>query len=66
VDDQLAHKIRNGYQPQWEALRGRFPLQEVLEGQIKLVEGGALVAIMKVQQQMGHDSAGVEILRVFH
>lgn len=66
VDDQLAHKIRNGYQPQWEALRGRFPLKEIYEGTIKLVEGGTLVAIMKVPQKTGHDGEGAEILRVFH
>ena len=66
VDDQLAHKIRNGFQPQWETFRGRFPFQKGFEGQIKLVEGVALVAIMKVPKQMGQDSADVEILRVFN
>jgi tRNA pseudouridine55 synthase len=66
VDDKLAHKIRNGFQPQWEALRDRLAFEEVLEGQIKLVEGGALVAIMKVPQKMDLDRAGLEILRVFH
>jgi tRNA pseudouridine55 synthase len=66
VDDQLAQKIRNGYQPRWEALRGGSSLPEVYEGEVKLVKGGTLVAIMKVPQQMGRDGVDVEILRVFH
>ena len=66
VDDQLARKIRNGYQPQWEVLRKESPLPDVYEGEIKLVKEGALVAIMKVPQQTDHDGAGAEILRVFH
>ena len=66
VDDQLAHKIRNGYQPPWEVLRSGSPLPAVYEGEIKLVKEGTLVAIMKVPQQTDHDRVGAEILRVFH
>ena len=66
VDDQLARKIRNGYQPQWEVLRKGSHLHRAYEGEIKLVKEEALVAIMKVPEGTDSDGAGPEIVRVFH
>lgn len=66
VDDQLARKIRNGYQPQWDALKGGFILPSVHEGEIKLVKDRTLVAIMKVPRQKDHAGMCLEILRVFY
>ena len=66
VDEILAQKIRNGYRPQWEALKGKAPLKGIHENEIKLVEDRTLVAIMKVPKRTEHDGEGLEILRVFH
>ena len=66
VDEELAKKIRNGYQPQWEVLMGSAPLPAVFENEVKLVNDRTLVAIMKVPRQKEHDGVGLEILRVFH
>lgn len=66
VDEELAKKIRNGYQPQWEVLKGSAHLLAVIENEVKLVEDRTLVAIMKVPKQKEHEEVGLEILRVFH
>jgi tRNA pseudouridine55 synthase len=66
VDEELAKKIRNGYQPQWEALKESARWPTVLENEIKLMEDRTLVAIMKVPRQTEHGGEGLEILRVFH
>ena len=66
VDETMAKKIRNGYQPQWEALKERASLSAVHEGQLKLVEDRTLVAIMKVPEQIKHGGVDLEILRVFN
>ena len=66
VDEELARKIRNGYQPPWDALMGKSPMPAVYEDQLKLVKDGTLVAIMKVPRQTEYDGVGLEILRVFH
>jgi tRNA pseudouridine55 synthase len=66
VNEELARKIRNGYQPPWGALMGKAPMPAIHEDQLKLVKDGTLVAIMKVPRQIEHDGVGLEILRVFH
>ena len=65
VDGVLAQKIRNGYQPQWDVLKGKAHWTTIHENEIKLVEDKTLVAIMKVPKQTGFDGEGLEILRVF-
>lgn len=63
VDDRMAKKIRNGYQPVWEeGVAG----SDFYEGYMKLLNMRELVAIIKVRHLSGDDKKGLKIMRVFN
>ncbi|MBW1861416.1 MAG: tRNA pseudouridine(55) synthase TruB [Deltaproteobacteria bacterium] len=66
VDDRMAHKIRTGYQPEWEEVATRSDMPDYYKGYMKLVEGIELVAIMKVCHLLGDNKARLKITRVFN
>jgi tRNA pseudouridine55 synthase len=47
VDDRMAQRIRNGHQPGWEEMGVITDSPRPIEGYLKLVAGGDLVAIAK-------------------
>lgn len=64
VDDLMARKIRNGYQPLWKDLmRSDFP--DFFEGYLKLTERREFVAIGKVEFSQGKRKTSFKIVRVF-
>ena len=65
VDNGMAKKIRNGYQPEWEEVVTRADLP-VFEGHMKLVNEMELVAITKAHQLPDHNKRRLKILRVFN
>ena len=65
VDDLMARKIRNGYQPQRKDMRRRdFP--HFSEGYLKLTKGEDLVAIGKVGHSQKDQKTWFKIVRVFN
>ena len=65
VDDLMARKIRNGYQPQWKDVRRRdFPHSS--EGYLKLTKGEDLVAIGKVGHSQEDQKTWFKVMRVFN
>ncbi|MEE9611657.1 MAG: tRNA pseudouridine(55) synthase TruB [Desulfatiglandales bacterium] len=65
VNDQMAKKIRNGHQPNWEELFKQSNLGDFHDDYMKLAKGTELVAIMKVGRLSGDDRRRLEIMRVF-
>ena len=66
VDEQIAQRIRNGYQPQWEEVFGGGYLPDFFEGYMKFVMRAELVAIAKGHYSMGEDRELLRIVRVFN
>lgn len=65
VEDGLAKKVRQGYQPQCGDLPG-LRKQKSFEGQyIKLMNGGALLAVLEVKKDGEGGYGRLEIKRVF-
>ena len=64
VDDLMARKIRNGYQPLWkEVMRSHLP--DFFEGYLKLTEKQEFVAIGKAAFSQGLGKTSFKIVRVF-
>jgi len=64
VDDLMARKIRNGYQPLWkDVMRSDFP--DFFEGYLKLTERQEFVAIGKAEFSQGKRKTSFKIVRVF-
>jgi tRNA pseudouridine55 synthase len=64
VDDLMARKIRNGYQPLWnEVMRSNLP--DFFEGYLKLTEREGFVAIGKASFSQGKGKTSFKIVRVF-
>ena len=64
VDDLMARKIRNGYQPLWkDVMRSDFP--DFLEGYLKLTEKQEFVAIGKAEFSQEERKTSFKIVRVF-
>ncbi len=64
VDDLMARKIRNGYQPRWkEMMRSDSP--DFFEGYLKLTEKQEFVAIGKAEFSQGKRKTSFKIVRVF-
>jgi tRNA pseudouridine55 synthase len=64
VDDLMARKIRNGYQPLWnEVVRSNVP--DFFEGYLKLTEREGFVAIGKASFSQGKGKTSFRIVRVF-
>ena len=64
VDDLMARKIRNGYQPPWkDVMRGDFP--DFFEGYLKLTERQEFVAIGKAEFSQMKRKMSFKIVRVF-
>jgi tRNA pseudouridine55 synthase len=66
VEDRMAHRIRNGYQPEFKELVSESDLPGFYEGHVKLVKGTDLVAIMKVRPLSDTGERGLRIMKVFH
>ncbi|UCF56926.1 MAG: tRNA pseudouridine(55) synthase TruB [Deltaproteobacteria bacterium] len=66
VDDPMAQRIRNGYQPEWEGVSAGADPPNFFEGYMKLAKGGELVAIVKVRYLSGDDGRRLKIMRVFN
>jgi tRNA pseudouridine55 synthase len=64
VDQTMAFRIRQGYQPKWEELQGVVAAPVVRESHVKLVKGNELVAIVKTGRAAG--ASRLEGVRVFH
>ena len=65
VDNLMARRIRNGYQPGWnEVMRSDLP--DFFEGYLKLIEGQEFVAIGKAAFSQGKGKTSFKIVRVFH
>jgi tRNA pseudouridine55 synthase len=65
VGELLAKKVRNGYQPVWEDLAGKWSMTGFGGGNVKLVRDEELVAIMKANKSEGVDHGKIGIERVF-
>jgi tRNA pseudouridine55 synthase len=64
VDDLMARKIRNGWQPLWkDVMRCDFP--DSFEGYLKLAKGEELVGIGKAESSQGERKTSLKIVRVF-
>jgi tRNA pseudouridine55 synthase len=66
VDETMASRIRQGYQPRWEELKGVFTLPPVREFHVKLVKGNELVAVVKTGPAAGTGASRLKGVRVFH
>jgi len=66
VDDRTAEKIRNGYQPQWQDLQKASSWPDFYEGNMKLMTGTALVAILKARWDSRMPEGWLRVVRVFH
>jgi tRNA pseudouridine55 synthase len=66
VDHTMASRIRQGYQPKWEELKGVVAPPPVRESHVKLVKGNELVAIVKTGRAAGAGASRLEGVRVFH
>jgi hypothetical protein len=66
VDEAMAARIRQGYQPEWEELRGGAGPKPVREFHVKLMEGNQLVAVMKTGSALGEGASRLKGVRVFH
>jgi tRNA pseudouridine55 synthase len=66
VDERIAQRIRNGYQPQWEEVFGGGDLPDFFEGYMKFVKRAELVAIAKGHYSVGEDGELLRIVRVFN
>ena len=66
VDGRMAHKIRNGYQPEWKEVAAGSDMPNFYKGYMKLVKGLDLVAITKVCNLSGDDKEWLKITRVFN
>jgi len=66
VDNRMALKIRNGYQPEWGELFQGSDLTDGFEGYMKLVTAMELVAIVKVGNILGAEGGSLKIMRVFN
>lgn len=66
VDRRTAERVRNGYQPHWQELRKESSWPNGYEGNMKLVAGTELVAIMKAHWDCGDSEGLLRVLRVFH
>jgi tRNA pseudouridine55 synthase len=66
VDQAMASRIRQGYQPKWEELKGVVAPPPVREFHVKLVKGNELVAIVKTGPAAGMGASRLEGVRVFH
>jgi len=65
LDDLMARRIRNGYQPLWkEVMRSDPP--DFFEGYFKLTERQEFVAIGKASFSQGKEKTSFKIVRVFH
>lgn len=66
VDDQMARKIRNGYQPEWgEVLRGGDQI-DFYAGYMKLLKAMELVAIAKCETVLNGHKGWLKIKKVFN
>lgn len=65
VDDRIARKIRNGYQPNWNELQAAFDPSEFGEEDMKVVKGSDLVALMKVGRDSRSGEVRSRVTRVF-
>jgi tRNA pseudouridine55 synthase len=66
IDDLMAQKIRNGYQPRWQDLQEAPSWPETYEGEVKLMTGKALVAILQARWDSGMPERRLRVVRVFH
>lgn len=64
VNDLMARKIRDGYQPLWKEVMGS-DLPDVFEGYLKLTERQEFVAIGKAELSRGKRKTSFKIVRVF-
>ncbi len=65
VDAQMAKKVRQGRQPDWNELKLELAPVFEMDGHAKLISDGELVAIVKVKKSKGVDHGEVRIARVF-
>jgi tRNA pseudouridine55 synthase len=66
VDEPMASRIRQGYQPEWEELKGVEGPPPVREFHVKLVKGNELVAVMKTGSAFSAGASRLKGVRVFH
>jgi tRNA U55 pseudouridine synthase TruB len=66
VDEPMASRIRQGYQPRWEEIKGVVALPFVRDFHVKLVKGNELVAVMKTGPAAGTAESRLKGVRVFH
>jgi tRNA pseudouridine55 synthase len=66
VDDRTARKIRNGYQPQWQDLQTAPSWPDAYRGEVKLMTGTALVAILEARRDSRLPEGKLRVVRVFH
>lgn len=64
VDEALAEKVGNGYQPTWEELADPL-VPDCKDGYVKLIRVGRLVAVMEVKKNKETVNRRVKIERVF-
>ena len=65
VDRQMANKVRQGGQPDWNELKKGLPQVFEMNGHAKLICDDELVALVKVKKRKGVDHGAVKIARVF-
>jgi tRNA pseudouridine55 synthase len=66
IDDRTARKIRNGYQPQWQDLQTVSSWPDAYRGEVKLMTGTTLVAILEARRDSGMPEGKFRVVRVFH
>jgi tRNA pseudouridine55 synthase len=66
VDSRTAERIRNGYQPHWQELEKESSWPDRYEGNMKLMAGPELVAIMKAHWDCDDSGGLLKVVRVFH
>ena len=65
VDGGMAKRIRDGYRPQWGELAPGKDSPDSCTGEVKVVKGAQLVAILKADSSTQAPGRGLEIMRVF-
>lgn len=66
IDNYLAKRIRNGYRPLWNELDADNELSSVEQGNIKLMAGSDLVAVLDIDTAMINRYGWLKKIKVFN
>ncbi len=66
IDTHLAMRIRNGYRPLWNELDMNGELSGLVDGNIKLMAGSDLVAVIETESSVVNKNRWLKKIKVFN